>query len=132
MELIEYTLGGMLEKYASEIPDHEFIVYPDRDLRFTYKEFDKRTDDLAKALLYIGVKKGDKIGVWAKNVPDWLTLMFASAKMGAILVTVNTNYKLADVEYLMSNADIHTMCVTAGYRDSDFVKMIYELVPEMK
>ena len=62
MELIEYTLGGMLEKYASEIPDHEFIVYPDRDLRFTYKEFDKRTDDLAKALLYIGVKKGDKIG----------------------------------------------------------------------
>ncbi|HIS34322.1 MAG TPA: AMP-binding protein [Candidatus Avirikenella pullistercoris] len=132
MELIEYTLGGMLEKYASEIPDHEFIVYPDRDLRFTYKEFDKRTDDLAKALLYIGVKKGDKIGVWAKNVPDWLTLMFASAKMGAILVTVNTNYKLAEVEYLMSNADIHTMCVTAGYRDSDFVKMIYELVPELK
>lgn len=132
MELLNHTLGSILTHYAKTNPENEFIVYPDRNLRFTYEQFDKRTDSLAKSLLYIGVKRGDKIGVWAKNVPDWLTLMFASAKIGAILVTVNTNYKLAELEYIMSNADVSTMCVSAGFRDSDFVKMVYQVVPELK
>ncbi len=131
MELIEYTLGSILEKYAKELPDHEFMVYPDRNLRFTYAEFNDRVDKLASALLTLGVKKGDKVGVWAKNVPDWLTILFATAKIGGILVTVNTNYKLAELEFILKNADIHTICITAGYRDSDFVKMIYELIPEL-
>ena len=68
MELIDYTLGGILEKYARETPDHEFMVYPDRGLRFTYREFDERADMFARGLLEIGVTKGSKIGVWAKNV----------------------------------------------------------------
>ena len=72
----------------------------------------------AKGLLSIGVTKGSKVGVWAKNVPDWMTFMFATAKIGAVLVTVNTNYKAAELEYIMKNADIHTMCLVNGYRDS--------------
>lgn len=132
MELIDYTLGGILEKYARETPDHEFMVYPDRGLRFTYKEFDERADTFARGLLEIGVTKGSKIGVWAKNVPDWMTFMFAAAKIGAVLVTVNTNYKSAEVEYIMRNADIHTMCMVNGYRDSDYVQIMYGLVPELK
>lgn len=132
IELTETTLGGMLEKYSLEQPEHEFIVYPDRNLRFTYEQFNTRVDKLAKAFLYIGVKKGDKVGIWAKNVPDWLTTMFATAKIGAVLVTVNTNYKLSELEYILKDADISTMCITSGYRDSDFVNMIYELVPEMR
>lgn len=132
MELIDYTLGGILEKYARETPDHEFMVYPDRGLRFTYREFDERADTFARGLLEIGVTKGSKIGVWAKNVPDWMTFMFAAAKIGAVLVTVNTNYKSAEVEYIMRNADIHTMCMVNGYRDSDYVQIMYGLVPELK
>lgn len=132
MELIDYTLGGILEKYARETPDHEFMVYPDRGLRFTYREFDERADMFARGLLEIGVTKGSKIGVWAKNVPDWMTFMFAAAKIGAVLVTVNTNYKSAEVEYIMRNADIHTMCMVNGYRDSDYVQIMYGLVPELK
>lgn len=132
MELLDITLGGILEKYATETPDHDFIVYPDRGLRFSYKEFDDRVNSLAKGLLSVGVKKGDKVGVWAKNVPDWLTFMFATAKVGGVLVTVNTNYKTAELEYIMQNADIHTMCFVNGYRDSDYVQMMYELVPELK
>ncbi|WP_300284834.1 AMP-binding protein [uncultured Alistipes sp.] len=132
MELIDYTLGGILEKYARETPDHEFMVYPDRGLRFTYKEFDERADTFARGLLEIGVTKGSKVGVWAKNVPDWMTFMFAAAKIGAVLVTVNTNYKSAEVEYIMRNADIHTMCMVNGYRDSDYVQIMYDLVPELK
>lgn len=132
MQLLEYTLGGLLEKWATESPDHDFLVYPDRGLRFTYSQFNQRVDNIAKGLLELGVTKGSKVGVWAKNVPDWLTFMFASAKVGAVLVTINTSYKSAEVEYIMRNADIHTMCLVNGYRDSDYVQMMYELVPELK
>ena len=132
MQLLDFTLGEILEKWAFETPDKEFIVYPARDLRFTYQQLHKRVDNLAKGLLYIGIKPGDKVGIWAKNVPDWTTFMFATAKIGAILVTINTSYKLAELEYLLQNADINTLCLADGYRDSDFVKMIFELVPELK
>jgi len=132
MELIDYTMGGILEKWALEIPDHEFIVYPDRDLRFTYSTFNERVDRLAKGLLYIDVCPGDKVGIWAKNVPDWLTFMFAAAKIGAVLVTINSSYKLTELEYVLKNADIHTLCLVDGYRDSDYLQMIFDLVPELK
>lgn len=132
MQLLDYTLGEILEKWAFETPDKEFMVYPDRDLRFSYSQFNQRVDNLAKGLLYIGVKPGDKVGIWAKNVPDWTTFMFATAKIGAILVTINTSYKLSELEYLLKNADINTLCLADGYRDSDFVKMVFELVPELK
>ena len=132
MQLFDYTLGDILEKWAFETPDSEFIVYPDRDLRFTYKQFNERVNQLAKGLLYIGIQPGDKVGIWANNVPDWTTLMFATAKIGAVLVTINTNYKLAELEYLIKNADINTLFFVDSYRDSDFVKMINKLVPELK
>jgi fatty-acyl-CoA synthase len=132
MQLIENTLGELLEKWAREIPDHDFIVYPDRNLRFTYAYFNQRVNQLAKGLISIGVKEGDKVGIWATNVPDWSTFMYAAAKIGAVLVTVNTSYKLSELEYLVKNADLHTLCIIDGYRDSDYVNMVFELVPELK
>ena len=87
------TLGRQLEFWARETPDHDFIVYPDRNLRWTYRQFDDRVNRLAKGLLAIGIRKGDHVGIWAKNVPDWLVFQFACAKTGAVLVTVNTAYK---------------------------------------
>ncbi|WP_372931867.1 AMP-binding protein [Mariniphaga sediminis] len=132
MQLLDYTLGEILEKWAFETPEKEFIVYPDRNLRFTYKQFNERVDALARGLLYTGVKPGDKVGIWAKNVPDWTTVMFATAKIGAILVTINTSYKLAELEFLLKDADINTLFLIDGYRDSDYVQMIFELVPELK
>jgi fatty-acyl-CoA synthase len=132
MELLEYTFGDLLEKWALEIPDHEFIVYPDRNLRFTYSQFNQRVNQLAKGLISIGVKPGDKVGIWATNVPDWSTFMYATAKIGAILVTINTSYKLSELEFLIKNADLHTLCIIDGYRDSDYVNMTFELVPELK
>ena len=132
MQLLESTLGEMLEKWAYKTPEKDFMVYPDRNLRFTYSEFNSRVDAMAKGLLFIGIKPGDKVGIWAKNVPDWTTIMFATAKIGAILVTINTNYKLAEIEYLLKDADINTLCLVDGYRDSDYVNMIFNLVPELK
>lgn len=132
MELINKTFCSILEEHVANTPDHEFLVYPDRNLRLTYQDFDNRTDRLAKSFIEIGVKRGDKVGVWAKNVPDWLTVMFSCAKIGAILVTVNTNYKNAELEYILDNADIHTLCLMSGYRDSDYIKIVNEVVPELR
>jgi fatty-acyl-CoA synthase len=132
MDLIEKTLGSFIEKWAAETPDKDFIVYADRDLRFSYAQFNERCNKLAKGLLDLGIKKGDHVGIWATNVPDWLTFTFATAKIGAVLVTINTNYKVHELEYLMQNADLAAICLIDGWRDSDYVGMVNELVPELK
>lgn len=132
MQLINKTLGEYIEKWAFETPEKEFMVYADRNLRFTYGEFNHRVNKLAKGLLHLGIKKGDHVGIWGTNVPDWLTYTFATAKIGAILVTINTNYKLHELEYLMQNADLAALCIISGWRDSDYVQMVYDLVPELK
>jgi fatty-acyl-CoA synthase len=132
MELTDLTLGQFLEKWATDLPDHDFMVYPDRDLRFSYSEFNNRVDKLAKGLLKIGMQPGDKLGIWANNVPDWLTFMFATAKTGIILVTINTNYRSHELEFLLKNSDIKTLCLINGFRDSDYISIINELVPEIK
>ncbi len=131
-ELLDDTLGAMLEKWALETPGQDFMVYPDRGLRFSYQEFNQRVDNMAKGLIATGVGPGSNVGIWANNVPDWLTLMFATAKIGAVLVTINTNYKLSELEFLIKDADLHTLCLIDGFRDSDYVEMVFELVPELK
>lgn len=132
MELVERTLGAWLEHWAATTPDREYIVYSDRDLRFTWKEFNKRVDEAALGFLAIGVKKGDHVGIWAQNVPEWLTYMYACAKIGAVFVTVNTNYKQHELEYLVENSDMQTLCITDGTWDSNYVEMVYTMLPELK
>ena len=102
------TLGQWLEHWAETTPDKEYIVYSDRNLRFTWKQFNQRVDDMAKGLAAIGVEHGTHVGLWAANVPDWLTILYACAKIGAVAVTVNTNYKQHELEYLCENSDMHT------------------------
>lgn len=130
--LYERTLGQWLEHWADTTPDKEYIVYSDRNLRFTWSQFNRRVDDMAKGLIAIGVKRGTHVGIWAANVPDWLTLLYACAKIGAVYVTVNTNYKQAELEYLCENSDMHTLCIVNGEKDSDFVQMTYTMLPELK
>ena len=132
MQLFDRTLGQWLEHWAEVTPDKEYIVYSDRNLRFTWNQFNDRVDEMAKGLLSIGVTKGSHVGIWATNVPDWLTYLYACAKIGAIYVTVNTNYKLSELEYLCKNSDMHTLCITNGDRDSDFVDMVNKMLPELK
>jgi fatty-acyl-CoA synthase len=132
MQLVERTLGDWLEHWATVTPDKEYIVYSDRDLRFTWKAFNKRVDEAALGFMAIGVKKGDHVGIWAQNVPEWLTYMYACAKIGAVFVTVNTNYKQHELEYLVGNSDMHTLCITDGTWDSNYVQMVYEMLPELK
>lgn len=128
----EDTIGDFFEKQVEANPNHEFMVYPDRDLRFTYREFDDRVNMLAKGLLAIGIGKGDHLGIWAKNVPDWLTFLFATAKIGVVLVTVNTSYKSHELDYIVEQSDMKALAIIDGFRDVDYVQTVYDLVPELK
>jgi fatty-acyl-CoA synthase len=132
MVFSELTIGDFLEKMVEKDPDQEFMVYPDRDLRFTYQEFDERVNLMAKGLLGIGIKKGDHVGIWAKNVPDWLTFMFATAKIGVVLVTVNTAYKSHELAYVLEQSDMKGLAIIDGFKDVDYIQTVYELIPELK
>ncbi len=132
MQLFDKTIGDWLEYWAEKTPDKEYVVYSDRNLRFTWKTFNQRVDEMAKGLIAIGVERDSKVGIWATNVPDWLTILYACAKIGAVCVTVNTNYKQAELEYLCKHSDMHTLCIIDGDRDGDFIGMVNTMLPELK
>lgn len=126
----DLSLGEYFSRLAAQSPDAEAVVYADRNLRWTYSQLDERVDRLAKGLMAIGVGKGDKIGVWARNVPDWLTFLFATAKLGAILVTINTAYKSHELAHVVRQSDMKVLALIDGYRDVDYIAVVRELVPE--
>ncbi len=130
-ELLDLTISEMLREQTKKNPNQDFMVYSDRDLRFTYAAFDARVDALACALLAIGLKKGDHLGIWATNVPDWLSYMFAATRIGVVTVTINTSYKLHELEYVIKQSDIRMLCISDGMKDSQYVSMIKELIPEL-
>jgi fatty-acyl-CoA synthase len=122
----------MLDEAIEKYPDNDAVVYADRDFRLTYKEFGEVVDQTAKGLMALGVEKGHKVAVWASNVPFWVTLQFATAKIGAVLLTVNTAYKTKEVEYLLSHSECEHIFIMDGFRDTDYIQTMYELVPELK
>ena len=126
------TLGQILDKAVAEHPDNEAIIYVDRDFRLTYREFGETVDRVARGLMALGVKKGEKVAIWATNIPYWVTLQFATAKIGAILLTVNTNYRTAEIEYLLQHSESENLFVINGYQDADYINIAYELIPELK
>ncbi len=125
-------LGDLLDKCIREHPDNDAIVYVDREFRLTWKQWGVEVDRVAKGLMAMGVKKGEKVAVWATNVPDWITLMFATAKIGAILLTINTNYKSSELDYVLKQSDMENLFLIDGVRDCDYVETVYGLVPELK
>jgi len=131
-QLKDLTLGQILDQAVDRFPDNEAIVYVDRNFRLTYKEFSHLVDDMAKGLMALGVQKGEKVAVWATNIPFWVTLQFATAKIGAILLTVNTNYRRTELEYLLVQSETENLFLIDGFQDTDYVNTVYELIPELK
>lgn len=129
---LDYTVGGLLDRIAERFPDNEALVYPDRGLRYTYSEFNGVCRQVAKGLLSMGVKKGDHISIWANNVPEWVILQFATAKIGAVLVTINTSYKSAELEYILHQSDSNTLFLVKSFKDTDYPETLYSVVPELR
>ena len=131
-DLKDVTLGQLLDKAISTHPGNDAVIYVDRAFRLTYREFGNLVDRLARGLMAMGVQKGEKVAVWATNVPYWVALQFATAKIGAVLLTVNTNYKSSELAYLLKQSEAENLFIIDGFRDTDYVQTVYELVPELK
>ena len=130
--LLHHTVGGLLEEIARRFPGNDALVYPDRGLRLSYRDFDALCDRVAKGLLRLGVKKGDHVAIWATNVPEWVVLQFATAKIGAVLVTITTSYKSTELEYVLRQSDSSTLFLVKSFKDTDYVETLYSVVPELR
>jgi fatty-acyl-CoA synthase len=129
---INKTIGAFLDEICEQYPDNECIVLPEFGVRLTYKQFNEVVNAAAKGFMKLGVKKGDNVAIWATNRPQWLITQFATARIGAVLVTVNTNYKIFELEYLLRQSDSTTLILIDRFKDSEYVGILNELVPELK
>ncbi len=130
--LIDLTFPQVLDRMVEEFPDRYAFRYTTLDYTRTYSEFRDDVDTFARALISMGVKRGDHVAIWATNVPAWYITFWATTKIGAVLVTVNTAYKIYEAEYLLRQSDTHTLVMIDGYKDSDYVGIIRELCPELE
>ncbi len=125
------TVGRLLDLVTERRPDDEALVYADRDLRYTYGEFNQVVEECACALMAVGVKKGDHVAVWGQNVPEWVVLQFATGKAGAVLVTINPAYRAAELKYVLEQSDSAALFLTEGVRGADFLEILRGAVPEL-
>lgn len=131
MNFINYTLGKVLNDLAVSHRDDTAVKHYTRNYCRTWKEFNNECNEVAKGLLGLGIKKGDHIAIWATNIPEWLIILFASAKIGAVLVTVNTNYKVFELEYLLRQSDTKMLVMLDKFKDSNYVEIVRELCPQI-
>ncbi len=129
--LLDLTFPQILDRMVDEFPDQYAFRYTTLDYTRTYKEFRDDVDTFARALIAMGVKQGDHVAIWATNVPAWYLTFWATVKIGAVLVTVNTAYKVYEAEYLLKQSDTHTLVMIDGYKSSNYVEIIKELCPEL-
>jgi fatty-acyl-CoA synthase len=125
------TVGGLLDLVHERRPDDEALVYPDRGLRYTYAEFIEAVEGCAWALMALGIKKGDHVAVWGQNVPEWVTLQFATGKVGAVLVTINPAYKSHELKYVLDQSDAAALFLTEGVRHANFLQILQDAVPAL-
>lgn len=129
--LIDLTFPQVLDRMAEEFPDQPAFRFTTLDYSRTYAQFRDDVDAFARALLALGVKKGDKVAIWATNVPQWYLTFWSTVKIGAVLVTVNTAYKIHEAEYLLRQSDTHTLVMIEGFKDSPYAEIIRTLCPEL-
>ncbi len=130
--LIDCTFSQVLDRMVEEFPDQYAFKYTTLDYTRTYSEFRDDVDTFARSLIALGVKAGTHVAVWASNVPQWYIAFWATVKLGAVLVTVNTAYKIHEIEYLLRQSDTHTLVMTEGSKDCNYGEIIAELCPELE
>ena len=122
----DVSVGDLLARLARALPSHEALVYVDGP-RYTFRELDDEARTVAKGLMAFGVAAGERVVVWATNVPEWIVLQFALAKIGAILVTANTSLRARDIDYLLRQSEAATLVTIAGFRDVDYLAALAEI-----
>ena len=131
-DVIDATFSDVLDTMAEKYPDQYAFKYPTLDYTRTYEQFRRDIDECAAALISLGVKAGDHVAIWATNIPQWFITFWATTKIGAVLVTVNTAYKIHEIEYLLRQSDTHTLVMIEFCKDINYKEIIEELCPELK
>lgn len=129
--LLDETIGANLERTAAAHADHEALVDVPSDRRWTYAELDAEVDTVARALMAIGIDKGDRVGIWAPNCAEWTILQYATAKIGAILVTINPAYRVHELAYVLRHSGVRLLVSATEFKNSDYRAMVAEVRPEL-
>lgn len=132
MNYTEKTIGEYIDLMCEKYADREAVIFTDTDTRYTYKTFNTLYNNLAKGLIELGIKKGDRISIWALNCPEYIALQIATAKIGAILVCLNANYAKQEIEYALNYSESNTLILSAGFKSSDYLKTINLICPELQ
>ena len=123
----DVTVGSLLTRLAESIPDNEALVYADRNLRLSFAELEAEARLVARGLMACGVERGERVALWATNVPEWVVLQFALAKIGAILVTVKSHLRAHEMDYLLRQSESATVITISGFKDVDYVGVLSEI-----
>jgi fatty-acyl-CoA synthase len=131
-DLFDTTIGGYLDRVVASSKHRDALVSRHQGARYTYGELGAEVQTVARALLALGVRRGDRIAIWAGNCAEWLITQYASAKIGAILVGLNPAYRLRELEYVLRHAGVSVLIVARGFRDFDYFAALRRLLPELQ
>jgi len=122
------TIGNLLDQQTTKFPDNEVLVHVEEEKRYTYSELHEACNEMAGCLMALGIEKGDHVGVWVSNHPEWVIIQFAVAKIGAVLVPINPSYRAQGIQYILKNSDVTTLVMSSNHRYFDILN---HLVPEL-
>ena len=125
------TIGQALRETARRFPQRDAFVFCNPLVRMTWAEFDAMVDRVSRGLLAVGFVPGDHFGVWATNVPGWLLLQFATARIGVVLVNINPAYRASELKYALRQSDVRGLALIDTYKSSNYFEMINEACPEL-
>jgi fatty-acyl-CoA synthase len=131
-ELLRITVGTLLDEVTSRFPKNEVLVDLPKAERYTYRKFLDRVNQLAKGLLKLGIEKEDHVALWAPNLSEWIITEFAVAKIGDVLISVDTNAQLQQLEYFLRQSDSKCLVMTEGVKGTEYVDILHQLCPEIK
>src|SRR5439155_15322081 len=129
--LIGKTIGDWLDDMAAKFADNEALVSVFENRRFTYAAFLGEVNRCARALMALGVQKGDRVGIWSTNCPAWVIVQFATAKIGAVLVNINPAYRSHELKFALQQSECNVLICGEGFRDADYAAMLHQLIPEL-
>lgn len=129
--LLSQTIGTYLQEIAERFPDRPAVVVRHQQIRWSYREYLARIDRLAKGLLALGIKPGDRVGIWSPNNIEWCLVQFATARIGAIMVCINPAYRSYELEFAINNVGCRALICASAFKGSDYLAMLNELAPEL-
>jgi fatty-acyl-CoA synthase len=131
LPLMGATVGTLFDQTAARWPDEEALVVRHQDLRWTYRALQREVDELAAGLLAVGLRPGDRLGIWSPNNAEWIVTQFATAKAGIVLVNINPAYRVPEIRYALHKTGCKALITAAAFKTSNYIDMLRELAPEI-